>query len=133
MKRPNALTVAIALLRLTWCRILFNGMIVVGLSAIVLAPVVAQGQSLKITLLGTGSPTPAMNRFGPSILVEAGEQKLLFDAGRGALQRIAQLNVRWFDVQGVFITHLHSDHLVGIPDLWLTGSFLPGRKSALRV
>ena len=36
-----------------------------------------------------------MNRFGPSILVEAGGQKHLFDAGRGALQRLNQLNVRW--------------------------------------
>ena len=134
MKRPNALAVATALLRVRWCRRLFRRMIVIALSAIVLAPVVAQSQSLKITLLGTGSPTPAMNRFGPSILLEAGEQKFVFDAGRGALQRLAQLNVRWFDVQGLFLTHLHSDHLVGIPDLWLTGSFLPpSRKSALRV
>jgi len=74
-----------------------------------------------------------MNRFGPSTLVEAGDQKFVFDAGRGALQRLQQLNVRWSDVQGVFLTHLHSDHVVGLPDLWLTGSFIPGRKSALRV
>jgi ribonuclease Z len=133
MKRPNGFVVATASPRVRWCRRLFRRMVVIALSAIVLVPVLAQSQTLKITLLGTGSPTPAMNRFGPSILLEAGEQKLLFDAGRGALQRLAQLNVRWFDVQGVFITHLHSDHVVGMPDLWLTGSFLPGRKSALRV
>ncbi len=46
-------------------------------------------QSFKVTLLGTGSPQPRMDRFGPSILVEAGEQKLLFDCGRGAAQRIS--------------------------------------------
>lgn len=39
-------------------------------------------QEIKVTLLGTGTPVPAMNRFGPSILVEAGEQTFLFDAGR---------------------------------------------------
>ena len=44
----------------------------------------AQRQIIRITLLGTGSP-PVMERFGPSILVEAGEQKFIFDAGRGVL------------------------------------------------
>ena len=75
-----------------------------------------------------------MNRFGPSTLVEAGDQKFLFDAGRGALQRLTQLNVRWGDVRGVFLTHLHSDHVVGFPDLWLTGWLIaPGRDVPLQV
>lgn len=82
-----------------------------------IVPVTAQGQEIKVTLLGTGAPPPVMNRFGPSILVEAGGQKFLFDAGRGALQRLAQIKVRWQDVDGVFLTHLHSDHVVGFPDL----------------
>ena len=76
---------------------------------------------IRVTLLGTGTPVPAMNRFGPSILVQAGGQTFLFDAGRGAMQRLAQLRVRWQDVDGLFLTHLHSDHVVGFPDLWLTG------------
>src|SRR6266849_8319281 len=88
---------------------------------VALAPAVAGAQDIKVTLLGTGTPVPAMSRFGPSILVEAGGQKFLFDAGRGALQRLAQLKVRWQDIDGLFLTHLHSDHVVGFPDLWLTG------------
>jgi ribonuclease Z len=89
---------------------------------------------IQVTLLGTGTPVPAMNRFGPSILVEAGDQKFLFDAGRGALQRLAQLKVRWQDVDGVLLTHLHSDHVVGFPDLWLTGWLVgPGRDRPLSV
>ena len=86
-----------------------------------LLPGVNHGQELKVSLLGTGCPPPVMNRFGPSILVEAGKQKFLFDAGRGALQRLTQLGVQWQNVDGVFFTHLHSDHIVGFPDLWLTG------------
>jgi len=113
---------------------IFRELIAIAVFVIVIDPVSAQVQGFKISFLGTGSPTPAMNRFGPSTLVEAGEQKFLFDAGRGALQRLTQLGMRWQDVQGIFLTHLHSDHLVGLPDLWLTGSFLPpGRKSPLRV
>jgi ribonuclease Z len=97
-------------------------------------PVAAQGQQMKVTLLGTGCPPAVMNRFGPSTLIEAGDQKLLFDAGRGALQRLVQIGVPWQAVQGVFLTHLHSDHVVGFPDLWLSGWLIaPGRSVALPV
>src|SRR5579864_8500238 len=92
----------------------------------------APAQGLKVTLLGTGSPGPSMDRFGPSILVEAGKQKLLFDCGRGATQRIEQNKVLFAEVDALFLTHLHSDHVVGIPDLWLTG-WIRGRTIPLRV
>jgi ribonuclease Z len=96
-------------------------------------PMAAHGQDIRVTLLGTGSPAPVMNRFGPSILVEVGGQKFLFDAGRGALQRLAQLKLNWRDVHGVFLTHLHSDHVVGFPDLWLTGWLTSARDVPLYV
>jgi ribonuclease Z len=105
----------------------------IALFVITCASAAAQGPEIKVTLLGTGCPPAVMNRFGPSILVEAGEQKFLFDAGRGALQRLNQVKVRWRDVQGVFLTHLHSDHVVGFPDLWLTGWLTPGRDVPLQV
>lgn len=92
----------------------------------------APAQDLKVTLLGTGSPLPSIDRFGPSILVVAGKQKLLFDCGRGATQRLEQLKVPFAEVDAMFLTHLHSDHIVGIPDLWLTG-WLRGRTTPLRV
>ncbi len=106
----------------------------VALFVAAVVPVAAQGQQFRVTLLGTGCPPAVMNRFGPSTLVEAGEQKFLFDAGRGALQRLTELAVRWQDVEGVFLTHLHSDHVVGFPDLWLTGWLIvPGRRVPLHV
>lgn len=108
-------------------------MLVLGVVTVLL-PVVANAQEIRVTLLGTGTPVPAMNRFGPSILAEAAGQKFLFDAGRGAMQRLAQLKVSWQDVDGMFFTHLHSDHVVGFPDLWLTGWLVgPGRDRPLRV
>jgi ribonuclease Z len=76
---------------------------------------------IRVTLLGTGTPRPIMARFGPSILVEAGREKLVIDAGRGAYQRLTQLGVSYADITAVLLTHLHSDHIVGLPDLWLTG------------
>jgi ribonuclease Z len=74
-----------------------------------------------------------MDRFGPSILVEAGEEKLIFDAGRGAMQRLTQLGVSFADVTGVLLTHLHSDHTVGLPDLWLTGWIVSYRAKPLEL
>src|SRR5581483_7584808 len=75
----------------------------------------------RVTLLGTGAPPPSVERFGPSTLVEVGAQKFLFDAGRGAMQRLHQLGLPFADITAMFLTHHHSDHVVGFPDLWLTG------------
>jgi ribonuclease Z len=112
---------------------LLCGVLTLALLTAALIPSAAHAQDITITLLSTGCPPAVMNRFGPSILVEAGGQKFLFDAGRGALQRLNQLKVRWQDVRGVFFTHLHSDHVVGFPDLWLTGWLTPGRSVPLNV
>ncbi len=102
--------------------------------AIALAPAAtaqAPGQ-LQVTLLGTGNPRPNLERFGPAILVEAGGQRLLVDAGRGATQRLFEIGQRasLIGVDAVLLTHLHSDHTVGLPDLWLTG-WLFGRARPL--
>jgi len=96
-------------------------------------PLPAQDSVFRVTLLGTGTPRPSMERFGPSILVEAGTQKLLFDVGRGATQRLAQLGIPFAEINGVFLTHLHSDHVVGLPDLWLTGWLVANRTKPLPV
>jgi ribonuclease Z len=81
----------------------------------------AAAQSMTVTLLGTGYPEPLLDRFGPGTLIEARGQRFLFDAGRGVAQRIWEMNVPLGTVRHVFLTHLHSDHVVGLPDAWLTG------------
>ncbi len=108
-----------------------------GLLAIVLiTPVSSKGQSMRVTLLGTGTPNPHPERFGPATLVEAGSQRLLFDAGRGVTIRLNQLGIPMREVTAVFVTHFHSDHLVGLADLWLIGWLPPNygrRQVPLRI
>ena len=96
-------------------------------------PSASRSQEILVTLLGTGTPRPLMDRFGPSILVEAGNEKLIFDVGRGAMQRLFQLGVSYADLTGVLLTHLHSDHTVGLPDLWLTGWLISNRAKPLEL
>ena len=89
----------------------------------------------KVTLLGTSTPAPRPDRFGPSTLVEAGPERLVFDCGRSCTTRLWQLKIPLGSVK-LFITHLHSDHVSGIPDLWLTGwTPMPygGRKEPFKV
>ena len=49
--------------------------------------------TFRVTLLGTGAPPPSLERFGPSTLVQVGREKFIFDAGRGAMQRLHQLGI----------------------------------------
>jgi ribonuclease Z len=86
----------------------------------------------QIVLLGTGNPRPEMDRFGPSILIEAGEHRILLDCGRGATQRLFERDPALTAVDTVLFTHLHSDHVTGFPDFWLTG-WVFGRTHPLNV
>ena len=102
--------------------------VVLGAGALAQSKDLAQ-RDITVTLLGSGGgPNPNPNRFGPSILVQAGGQTLLFDCGRGASIRLAQLGILLGQVRNAFLTHLHSDHIIGLPDLYLTGWACRGAK-----
>ncbi|MEP6755331.1 MAG: MBL fold metallo-hydrolase [Chthonomonadales bacterium] len=104
-------------------------LVTIYLSLLANAPSNANAQSkpaFRVTLLGTGNPRPTTERSGPAILVEAMTNpptRILVDVGRGATERLFTVGGRELlsGVDMVLLTHLHSDHVVGIPDLWLTG------------
>jgi ribonuclease Z len=104
-----------------------------------LVPIAAQRQNglFRVVLLGTGTPIPSTERLGPSTLVEAGVEKLVFDVGRDVIVRLDQVGVPYGALSGIMLTHLHSDHVSGLPDLWLTGRFGPAgrpvRETALDI
>jgi len=89
----------------------------VGVSA---QPVPADG--LRVILLGTGVGPPVnLTKYGASTLVEAGGIRLLVDCGRGATMRLTEAGIPLGSVSRLFLTHLHSDHVMQIPDLLLAG------------
>jgi ribonuclease Z len=90
---------------------------------------------MVVTLLGTGTPALDPTRFSQATLVQAGGLDLVFDAGRGSSIRLAQAGVNLGAIDGIFLTHFHSDHVVGLADLWMTGYIpaLGGRPGPLQL
>jgi len=83
---------------------------------------------VQVVILGSGSPLPDPARAGPSTLVRTGVGDLLFDCGRGVLMRAAAAGSGPGAFRAVFLTHLHSDHITDLNDIftmrWAT-SFAP--------
>ena len=90
--------------------------------------------AFRVILLGTaGGPTIHPERLGISTLVVAGSEQLLFDAGRGLTFALARLSIRASTVTKVFLTHLHSDHIVSLPELYLFPWASQGRTAPLQI
>lgn len=88
---------------------------------------------IRISLLGTGTPPVSSTQFGASTLIEAGGQALIFDCGRGCGIRLMQARPELYNkVHKIFLTHMHSDHLVGVPDIYMNG-WLLGRDTPLEI
>ena len=80
---------------------------------------------MEAVLVGTGFPVP--NRAGPATAIIANGKYFIVDAGRGVTMRLAALKPRMPHIEAVFLTHLHSDHTSGLPDLFDTSWLLEGR------
>lgn len=94
---------------------------------------------LGVILLGTGTPNAEPDRSGPSVALVIGDDSYIVDFGPGIVRRAAAaVKLRGLDalrpgnLKTAFLTHLHSDHTAGYPDLVLTPWVL-GRRSALKV
>lgn len=74
----------------------------------------------SVTLTGTGVPHPSPGRAGPGALVRHGDTLLQFDAGRGTVLRLADAGVGPHQLTALFVTHVHSDHLVDLADVAMT-------------
>ncbi len=89
--------------------------------------------TLKVILLGTGSPIPNPERAGPATLVRTSTDNILFDCGRGVVMRLAKAGVIPPMLSGVVLTHLHSDHVCDLNDVITTHWIMNPVPSALRI
>ncbi len=84
------------------------------------------GHTAVVVMLGTGTPRPLPDVWGPATAVVVGDRVFLVDAGVGVERRLAAAGLPTDGVTAVFITHLHSDHVLGLADLIFT-SWVMGR------
>ena len=87
---------------------------------------------MDLTLLGTGCPQVDPHRHGPASLVRVGGYQLLFDCGSGVTQRLVAAGTSGAQIDAVFLTHLHSDHIVDLFQLILS-SWHQGRQRPQRI
>jgi ribonuclease Z len=86
----------------------------------------------SIVLLGTGGPRPDIARGATSLLIQAGEDNILIDAGRGVVRQLTSLGVNPAHINPLLITHHHYDHIGELHDVILS-SWLLGRAAPLRL
>jgi len=112
--------------------------LVLALSIAVAVPALV-AESAKVIILGSGTPIPDPSSSGPCVAVVLNGQAYLFDAGPGVVRQ-AQAAAEKFGIAALdathltrlFITHLHSDHTLGYPDVMLT-PWVVGRRQPLEV
>ena len=101
-------------------------------------PVRGEAGKTRVVMLGTGTPLPDPDRSGPSIAIVANGTAYVVDAGTGVVRRAAAARRKGVEaleptnLKIVFLTHLHSDHTLGLADLILT-PWIMGRKEPLEL
>ena len=90
----------------------------------------AQNATTKLVLLGTGTPFADPNKSGPSLAIVVNNTSYIVDCGPGVVRRAAEASKLGFpsleasQLKTLFITHLHSDHTIGLADIILTPAVL---------
>ena len=84
---------------------------------------------IHVAVCGSSSPLPSLNRAGPCLAVLAGEELMIFDAGGGSSRQLGSMNINAGEIDKIFLTHLHSDHIDGLGEMLLQ-SWAGGRRQA---
>ena len=65
---------------------------------------------ITVTILGSGTCVPSLERSSCSVMIAVGDARLLFDSGPGTMRRLLKANTTIFEVDYIFYSHFHPDH-----------------------
>lgn len=88
---------------------------------------------MKLTVLGSGTAAPRLDRNMSGYLLEAGNKKLLFDSGAGTIRQLLKLKVDLQDIDHIFYTHLHNDHISDLGAIIWCNNYGIYRKKPLNI
>ena len=88
--------------------------------------------SIRVVFLGTSGSVPTLKRSLPSVVVQCPRDQWMFDCGENVQRQMMQAKVSFHRKMKVFITHLHGDHVLGLPGLLQTMALMD-RKEPIQV
>jgi len=88
---------------------------------------------MKITILGSGTAAPRLSRNMSSYLLEAGNKKILLDSGAGTIRQLLKLKANLLDIDHIFYTHLHNDHINDLGAIIWSNNYGISRKKPLNI
>ncbi|SDH16777.1 Ribonuclease BN, tRNA processing enzyme [Alteribacillus persepolensis] len=77
--------------------------------------------NITLTMLGTGSPRPTLERSSPAQIIQADDQLILIDCGYNTFNQLLKVNIRPNEITHLFMTHLHADHALDYAHFLITG------------
>lgn len=88
---------------------------------------------MKLTILGSGTAAPLLDRNCAGYLLETDNKKLLFDSGAGTIRRLLELKIDLFGIDDIFYTHLHNDHINDLGAIIWSSNYGGKRKKQLNL
>lgn len=88
---------------------------------------------MNLTILGSGTAAPRLERNMAGYLLKIGDKKLLFDSGPGTIRQLLKLNIDLLDIDDIFYSHLHNDHINDLPAIIWSNNYGIFRKKPLNI
>jgi ribonuclease Z len=85
--------------------------------------------SIQVAFLGTAASVPTSERSLPAVLIQRGNEQLMFDCGEGVQRQMIKANAGFHKKMKVFISHMHGDHVLGLPGLLQTMALMDRQRS----
>lgn len=88
---------------------------------------------MRLTILGSGTAAPLLDRNCAGYVLEIDGKKLLFDSGAGTIRRLLELKIDLFEIDDIFYTHLHNDHINDLGAIIWSNNYGGKRKKPLNL